>query len=369
MKWWKRLKKRRVVGLCLVLVFLFCFLLRSKEYKTEYMVSGVAVQEHYDKKNKWYSFEFKVEDKEFFVSFASSYKHKRKLVKNIQTYQQKDTICIVPEGILSFYPLCIQEDEPISFHLVKDKDILPETYFKEIKSDAKTYQNLKIYHLNHHKYFIWNYKGFYVIDEKGEKEISLFSNDVYNVPLLFSVDKYLLLPDYESSYEFQKFYVINSKNNKVQELNLKKELPFDSYFLGEDHKKAYLVDKKNKIEYEINPKRLETKKVTSLNQGKILVDGEWESVSMVNLMSNEKKFTTSNPSSYLLEENTLYQVINNQKVRLSNQSVKEIVSSDASIVYYLVGDRLYYYSPEAGEVLVLSNFEWNFNYKNMIFVF
>ncbi len=50
-------------------------------------------------------------------------------------------------------------------------------------------------------------------------------------------------------------------------------------------------------------------------------------------------------------------------------SVKEIVYSTEDTVYYLEGDTLYYYNDSDGEVLVISNFEWNFNYKNMIFIF
>ena len=333
------------------------------------MVSQVFVQETFDKKLKWYSFRFQVEDKEFFVSFPSSYQYKKKLVRHIEVYKEDDTICIVPEGAFSYSPLCIQKGEPISFYLLTNKEILPESYFKEIKSEEKTFGNIKIYHLNHRKYFLWNYRGFYVIDEKGEQEISLFSNDVYNVPLLFPVDNYLLLADYESSYIFHKFYVLHTKTNKVKELSLEHEMSFDSYFLGTYQKKAYLVDKKNKMKYEISPKRLLVNKMTNNQQGKILVNGEWESTSMIQLVNAEKKFTMNLPITYSIEENTLYQIINGYKIRISYQNVKDIVASDGVLVYYLVGDQLYYYSPLEGEVLVLANFEWNFNYKNMIFVF
>lgn len=369
MKWFKRLKKRRILGLLLVIFFLFLFLFRSQDYMKEYMVSNVSVQESFDKKLKWYSFHFQLEGKEFFASFPSSYQHKKKLVHHVEVYRKEDTICIVPEGTFSFSPLCIQKEEPISFYLLNDKEILPENYFKEIKREERTFGNIKIYHLNQHKYFLWNYKGFYVIDENGEKEISLFSNDVYNVPLLLPVDKYLVLADYESSYVFRKFYIVNSKNNKVQELSLEQELSFDSYFLGTYQKKAYLVDKKNKLEYEINPKRLLIDKITNNSQGKILVNGVWESSSMIRLANEEKEFTTGAPITYSLEDGTLYQIIHDYKIKISHQRVKDIVFHDASLVYYLVDDQLYYYTPNEGEVLVLSNFEWNFNYKNMIFVF
>ena len=365
----KKLKKRRVVGVLFLLFILLCFCLRSKSYEITYTRDGVTIIERYSKKEKLYTFLFQVEEKEFFVTFESKYKHSKKLVKKVNVYEKDDVVCIIPEGSLSFFPLCLENGEYVSYHLIEDYDLVPENWYKEFETQKRTFGNIKIYNLNHHKYFIWNYKGFYVISEKGEKEISLFQEDIYNIPLGVQVDKYLLLADYSSKYEFNKFYVINSKNNKVKEIVLEKEIPFDAYFLGVNGKKAYFVDKKNKMEYEIYPKRLVIHKVTNNNQGRILVDGEWQSTSMTSIVTNEKTFTDSNKLSYVLENNVLYSVVDKYKTKLSTKEVKEIVFYNAATVYYLVGDQLYYYNDSDGEVLVLSNFEWNFNYKNMIFVF
>ena len=54
--------------------------------------------------------------------------------------------------------------------------------------------------------------------------------------------------------------------------------------------------------------------------------------------------------------------------KISNRNVKEIVTTIQNKVYYLAGESLYYYTEETGEVEVMSYFEWNFNYKNMIFI-
>ena len=55
--------------------------------------------------------------------------------------------------------------------------------------------------------------------------------------------------------------------------------------------------------------------------------------------------------------------------KISENKVKDIVYYDNESVYYLVDDILYKYSSEYGEVKIMSDFEWNFNYNNMIFVY
>ncbi len=291
-------------------------------------------------------------------------------MEEVEVKQKEDTICIFPKGKhFSFFPLCMQGEEYVSYHLIEDEEIIPKDMRMEIENKETTYQQLKLYHLNNRTFFVWNYKGFYVIDSKKQQEITLFSNDVYNIPLTTQVDKYLVIADYNSKFILQKFYVINSQNKSVKELSLEKELSFESYFLGTINKKAYLVDKKNKKEYEIYPKRLLIENVTNNNQGKIFVEDAFEPISMTSLVTAEKTFTYALIVDYKIENNTLYAIHAHHQTKLSNKKVKDIVYKEGDTVYYLVEDKLYYYTPSEGEVLVMSNFEWNFNYKNMIYVF
>ena len=54
---------------------------------------------------------------------------------------------------------------------------------------------------------------------------------------------------------------------------------------------------------------------------------------------------------------------------LTNLDVKAIISCNDEIVYYLSNDSLYSYDEQNGNVLLLSNFDWKFNYLNRIFIF
>ena len=219
------------------------------------------------------------------------------------------------------------------------------------------------------KYYLWNYTGFYVITKDSTKEIKIFNNDYYNIPLTAMVGNYLVIANYDEKYNFSKFYVIDTIKDKVRELKLEEEISYNSYFLGTYANQLYLMDRKNRVEYEINPKKLKIDSVTKQEQGIILNEDEWETVGMQSLVSNEKKFTHKLLTSYKIENGILYKVQENYKTKISNQNVKEIVLYNENFVYYLVEDNLYAYNDKDGEKLVINNFEWNFNYQNMIYIF
>lgn len=365
----KKIKKRRIVFLAFLFLVLFSFLMIKKNYKIQYTVEEVLVIEQYDKKEKKYKFTFQKENQEFYVEFPNVYVPSKRLIQRVEVNNKEDTICILPSSSkLHLYPLCNKNGEYISYHLIKDEDLIPKAYEKEIEYMEKNYNNFKSYALNHKKYYLWNYEGFTVLSSKEEKQIKLFKKDVYNIPLTVQVGNYLLMADYDSQYEFSKFYVINMTNDKIRELTLSNPISFDSYFLGVTNKKAYLVDKKSKTEYEIYPKRLLIDKISSNHQGRILKDDVWEPIGMNRLVNTEMAFTNKDDSRFQLENQTLYQIEGNTKTRLSNNKVKEIVFDDNNTVYYLSDEKLYSYNNQEGEGLVLSNFEWNFNYKNMIYI-
>lgn len=366
----RKIKKRRVFTLVILIILGLWLLFRSKNYEIEYIINDIKIIEKYNKSSKTYEFLFQVKDNSFYIQLKSSYKHKKKLVNEIDIKENDNTICIIPKlKKLDLYPLCQKDGELVSYHLIEDEDFDFKSYKKELAYTEKTYNNVNMYYLNDKKYYLWNYKGFYILSNKGEEYLEIFNEDVYNIPLTIKVNTNLLIANYDEQYIFNKFYVINSNKDTYKELELKNEISFDSYFLGSDKNYAYLFDKNNKVEYIIYPKKLKAKKFSKNDKGKILVSGEWETISINTLASKEELFTYDRITNYILDNNVLYKVQGDFKTKLSNQNIKYIVSFDEDEVYYLVDDKLYYYSDRDGEVLVLKNFEWNFNYKNMIYIF
>lgn len=365
-----KIKKRNLFFFIFIIVCLVYGIFHSKNYEMEYSVENVHIIEKFNKQEKTYEFLFKIKEKEFFVALEHNDIHSKKIIKRVEVKEKDGNLCILPQSkALNLYPLCFINNEYVSYHLIEEEDLIDSSYQKEIVSEEKSFHNIKIYDLNDKIYYIWNYEGFYILSNQENKEIKLFKEDIYNLPLVMKVNQNLLVADYDAKYAFNKFYVINSKKDKVKEMNLEKEISFESYFLGSANKKAYLVDKKNKIEYEINPQKLRIENITKNNQGRILNQDVWEPVSMNLLVSKDMNFTHNTITEFKIENNTLYKVQGNYQTKISNQSVKDIIYFEKDTVYYLVGEKLYYYNDTDGEVLVLSNFEWNFNYKNMIYIF
>ncbi len=359
-----------------IIVFLFLFLIlcfyvfHRKNYVVDYTINDFAITEKYNKEENGYQFLINYENQEFLMLKEHKYIYSKKLIQNVFAKQKEDIICLFfTSKKISLYPLCKKEDAYISYHLIEDEELIPASYKSNLLVNEKEYNALKLYSLEENKYYLWNYTGFYVVTDQNVKEIKLFNSDIYSIPLTYKVGNYLVIANYDEKYNFNKFYVINTKNDKIRELKLKDEISFDSYFLGSTEKKLYLIDKKNKAEYELDPKHLQIKNITNKTQGTILQQDEWESISIQSLINNEISFTHKENTCYEIRENTLYKIQNQLTTKISNKNVKAIVSYDKDKVFYLVDDSLYSYDDQEGEKLIINNFEWNFNYENMIYIF
>ena len=56
-------------------------------------------------------------------------------------------------------------------------------------------------------------------------------------------------------------------------------------------------------------------------------------------------------------------------ILVTNKDVDKIINENNNTIYYLVDEKLYMYNNIYGEILLISNFEWNFNNTNMIYLY
>lgn len=372
MRKYKKLNKKRVAKVFLYIVIIFATInfVRYQNYQKIYVKKQITIEEKYNRTTKSYQFKLTKGDKVFPFSLKSKQFFTRKIINDVEIKEKDSTICIIPKSKkIETYPLCYQEDSLISYHELANPDLIPEQYKKQISIEKDSYQKIDINTLNNKKYYIWNYKGFYAIDKKGKKEIPILENDTYNLTLISKVGKYIVMADYNSKYNFDTFYVINSQNNKVKEIKNKEDISFESYIAGVYKKRLYIIDKKNKKEYELNPKKGKITNIMTQKNGRILSNNEWQKISTNKLTSAEHKFTFNQVHNYELINNQLYEIEGEFKTRLSSKEIKEIVCAQDEHVYYIAEDKLYFYNPKYGETLIMSYFEWNFNYHNMIYIF
>lgn len=348
-----------IIVLCVTFGVFLYFYFKKSDYELTYELDEIKIIEEYNKETEVYKVKVIVDDSEFYYVTDDKYSNKRKLVHNVDVNEVDNGFCISVDSELSLYPMCL-----INGNYVDEKSINVSNEQPKVIDEV---DGIKIYNYNDKSYLLWNYRGFNLVDEDDEKYIKLFDKDIYNLELNLAMDDYLLVADYNDSYKFDKFYVIDVDDEDVFEVELKTEIYFDSYFLGTYKDNAYIVDRKNKQEYAINVDRKRQNRVS----GKIMKNREWEKVSITKLINEDYEFIDLVASSYRIEDNRLYRTHYDSdiKVLASNRKASEIVYEDQEGVYYLAEDKLYFYSPLKGEKLLMSYSEWQFNYRNMIFVF
>ena len=363
----KKYYKLKLILLILIIIIGIYILIKPKSYEITYDLNGIAITENYHKSAKTYTFTYQIEDYKFIMNIQHKYFHSKKLIDNITLSRNDTTICLIPESKkINTYILCNENGEYLDPELITDKSLIPETS-KEIINPTP-YENLNLYNLQDKKYLIWNYRGFYLLSKAQNQKINLFNEDIYSIPLATKVNKYLVIPNYEEKYNFNKFYVIDTSNGKVRDFNLTKTISSDSYILGINNNRLYLVDKKNEKEYELYPKRLIMDTISNNNRGKIIENGKWTSITLNKLTNSENKFTYDNITSYSLINNNLYEIVADYQTLLS-KNVSKVITNIDNTVYYLKEDKLYSYNHYTGEVLIMQNFEWNFNNDNTIFIY
>ncbi len=373
-----RLKKSAKIVLILILIALVALiifiisLLRSKSYSLEYNVGDYAINENYDKNEKIYYYEITYNGMKYTFISETPYQKDKKLITDVKNYEQNGYVCLeIESDEINTMPLCSYEDQQISFYLIPDdlQNELDEYYDKPSDKNIN-YKNYKIYNTNNN-ILIWDYKGFNYLNGEDVEFIKLFDKDIYDIPLATKINNYLVVPDYEQEYDFNKLYIINLDDLKVDTWNLKYTISYDSYILGINDKSIYLVDKKNGIEYELAPHKKKMRILASKNKnGVIYKNGEEEKINIKALVANNTSFTYKTNYNYVVDDDILYLYYWNKsdRIRVSNNKIKQIVYYNKDDVYYLVNNTLYKYNINQGEVKLVEYSEWEFNYKNLIFI-
>ncbi len=370
-----KLKKSAIViiGIFIFLIALITLisLFSTKSYSIEYSIFEYDISENYDKEKQLYYFEVTNNDITYPFIYSSEYQKERKIIKDIKEYKEEDYICLKIDGsLIKSYPLCSYKDKVIDYHLVPDtiKEKISE-YIKIPSSTEIKDGNYEIYNIED-ELLIWSYKGFKYIKNGKSKMINIFKDDIYEIPLATKINNYIFIPDYEQKYNFDKAYVINLETLEVEEWNLRYEISFDSYIIGTNDRSIFLIDKKNRKEYELVPERKRMRIVSKSGKGVLYNKGSLYKESMSKLVTKEYSFEYQRPYNYTLINNKLYltYVDSTIKTKISNQEITSIVHTSNDNVYYLIKDTLYRYNLKYGETKIMKYSEWNINYKNLIFI-
>ena len=370
-----KIKQRRRLALLLIIILIIAlvlfFLFRRKDYTITYSVNDYEITESYHKEEDYYSFIIKKGETERFAIVYNQHFSSKKNIDQITEYQTETESCItISSNKVRIEPLCTKEETQISYHLVSDemKEKLGVT--SETKEDTilTTYNNINVYHYRNHNYYIWNYRGFYHINENTTENIQLFDKDIYNPTLITQVNDTLVIPDYNADYYFDKVILLDMNTGRTTTWTLETSIYFDSAVLGVYQGDLYIIDKHEKTEWQLNIAKQKQERVGTEQKGGKIYDHEWTNVTMNRLLYQENTFKGTTILEYNIKEDGLYAIFDNHQMKIRESAPSKILSNTDNTVYYLVNDNVYSYNKEEGEKLLLNYFEWNFNSENVIFI-
>ena len=370
-----KIKQRRRLALLLIIILIIAlvlfFLFRRKDYTVTYSVNDYEITESYHKEEDYYSFIIKKGETEHFAIVYNQHFSSKKNIDQITEYQTQTESCItISSNKVRIEPLCTKEETQISYHLVSDemKEKLGVT--SETKEDTilTTYNNINVYHYRNHNYYIWNYRGFYHINENTTENIQLFDKDIYNPTLITQVNDTLVIPDYNADYYFDKVILLDMNTGRTTTWTLETSIYFDSAVLGVYQGDLYIIDKHEKTEWQLNIAKQKQERVGTEQKGGKIYDHEWTNVTMNRLLYQENTFKGTTILEYNIKEDGLYAIFDNHQMKIRESAPSKILSNTDNTVYYLVNDNVYSYNKEEGEKLLLNYFEWNFNSENVIFI-
>ena len=352
-----------LISIILLTFILFIIVLfKERNYEITYQINDYQIKEQY-LKNEGYYFFINYEDTTYPLFINQKYTRKRKHLSNIESLPKESEICLKVSIFNNNYYTCSNNKELVTINNLSKEF---QTKYNLISNNKllKTYQNIKLYN-NKQNIFIWNYKGFYNL--QNEKNINIFKKDNYQNELTYQTNKYLIIPDYDSNYYFTKIYLYNIKKEELKSITFNYEISYDAFYLGEKDNKVYLIDRKNNNEYELNINKNTLKLISKDDEGIYYQNNKWQKASLTTIINNNLIFSDNSQYNFTLTDNKLYLNIKDYQI-LINTNVKSIIKINNDTVYYLINDELYAYKYLDNNYLILKYPELNFNYHNQIFI-
>lgn len=356
-------------------------------------------------KEKNYYIEIEVDELVFNLSFYDIYHDKQKIVEDVIYYSDNEYSCILPivSGKSINDLICYHNYKYYSYSYLQgkdskldkfvsniDKNIYDMDEWIDISNKTISEEILKLYTYNviDNIYVgTTNLKGLYVAN-KDIENVKIFSKDQYSAPLSTFVDKYYIVADYNLSYEFRKFYIIDITNNKIKEIQAPQYISFTSYIEGVVDNKVYIYDIDNEKQYIID---IDTMSISSNDKIEYYSKGEWTTISPIKASKyiyfdyslDKKEFikydyvyktgTDSTGYYYLYKKNgNTYDIY---RCNIQNTSIIKYLFTTSDIesivlnqeyAYYKDNNKIKYYSDLTGIKTIVEYSELEFN-DNLIY--
>lgn len=394
---------KKIILIIIIIFITFCiFKVIKKEHTVKYKIDKYSIKEHFYISNDHY-YDLIIKDKKntYIYTLNIDLNKNKKVIKSIEEFKNNKLTCIVStykksdeKGVY-----CNLNKQQVSIdYLLNTNNSDFKKINKELKkynlkfpkenNTKKYYKNLIIYQKNipnDNLYFIWNYKGVYVIGNNKVSYKKFLDYDLYDNVMDCVVSDYYVLFDNSSVNGIENVYYYDINKDKVTSFKLKQKLTKDSYINGVVEDLIYVTDRKQKKEYTINIKDKTIEEIDN-DQTKYLVYDNYKKkelsksdyfmndVFFDNNLIVDKKVTNSKELKkeynyyYFIEENKLYKALDtvkSKKILLAElDNIKDWLVKDREVIL-LVDDTIYSYTEQYGLRKILITNELNYNYENI----
>lgn len=391
----------------LFLLFNFIFSIFSNGKTVNYSIDDNNVLEQYIKEDNSYYFEVTSNKKIFNFKVDNNFDENSYIINKIYSFENDLYVCIFPifeDNNIETDILCLRDNMIYPYRSIMNKNLELDKFAHEMEEYGylidnnnekfTTSSNLKIFNGNLNGVIVIpSYRGIYIIDSSNKKNFSsidLFDKDIYSHPIQTIVSDYYLVADYNESYSFHEFYLVNLKSTKVSIIASDDAISHNSYIQGVVDNCVYLIDRSNKKQYKID---VSNKIVTLLGNKKKGImyydNGKFINRTIYDALNENLIFNYNSIESdkydYVYNNNGVYysylkvkngydmyisyeQNTNIYTYALNVDSFEDIYYSDDSI-YYVDGDNLFNYSLANGKLKVLNYSELMYNENLTFFVY
>ena len=394
--------KKIVFIIIVVFITVNIFKLLKEEHNVNYKVDNYSVKEHFYVSNgELYDLVIKDKNNTYIYTINEKHNKDKRIIKKIKTFKKDDLVCILPiyKKNIKNNLYCNLSNKQVSIDYLNKsnsdsfKDIYEQAKKYKVKltndDDTKTkYKKLTIYKKNiptNHVYFVWDYKGIYVITRDDIKYKKFIDYDIYDNVMSCVADNYYVLFENNSVNGIENIYYYDIKKDKVDKFKLEKKISKDSYINGVINDLIYVTDKREKKEYTISVKNENIVEVDDEQTSYIVYEnGEkkeltksdyfLEEISFNDKLFSDEKITIAKELKkeynyyYFIENSEVYKVLDsNKKNRILLAELKNIsdwMIRDRELIL-LSEDTVYSYTDQWGLRKILSTNELKYNYKNI----
>lgn len=410
---------KKYARICTVLIFLFIlfrffflFIYRGrtvnyvlKEQKNKYYVHEEYIRNKKEISNHYYV-EIQFDEIIFNFRISDDFDRKNYIIDTIYSFQNDQYTCILPifsGDIIQTDILCKKGDMIYSYRHLQNESLALDKFATSMKEygylidtteEEISYHGISVLKNNvvsSHTVVIPSYKGVYLVNEDDVvSSIELFQDDVYTQPIQGVVSHYYIVADYDASYSFHTFKLIDLNTKKLSSITSDSAISMDSYVQGIVDNCLYIIDRSNRKQYKIDVANKTVTLVGNSKKGVLYYNGiKFETRSIYDALNSDLIFNLqmydSSKYDYVYLFNGIYysylKTNDGYVIYISYEENPSLYSYALSIfeidkikyvedfIYFIDKDTIYYYHPKSGVVKVLSYAELFYNSKLSFWIY